>query len=512
MPTQASLQLVNCTNNGLTGLVDHKYQMDSWSFGAVANMNYKVYQVKFYSGSHDEDDSGEAIFSMNGENVFLLQARSDDHSGHYLQLQIPVTVPNMVLAIAPNGNVTGAQDPASIKWIPLSDNQGTVQLGYIQSNSQNMGLALVDLTVLFGDGGAAAIYMQAITNNNLSYQQEQTLLGTLQSNFPPLVTDGGSWMGQLSAVIGKQALSQICLPGTHDSGMNQISNATFGARAANAQTQTLTIGEQLLQGIRYIDCRPVIWDGELYLGHFSYSSKIGWAGATGQPWSDVLNDIVSFLQVPGRSKELILLDFSHGFNYDNPANSGSYGFSKTDSITWLNTISAALGDVLYKNANVNPNAVVLADMLSTGAQLIARFDSSFSDGLASNNGFWTDQQMVINGGYSDTDDLNKMVSDQLQKLTANSHTTPALFLTSWTLTQTTAEAVLGIPSLETMAGEANPVLYQNIENYIANHNINPEIYPNIIITDYADDNVTHILELVVQINSLVNPTGVSQLI
>ena len=294
--------------------------------------------------------------------------------------------------------------------------------------------------------------------------------------------------------------------------MSVISNGTFGASTANAQTQTLTIGQQLLQGIRYIDCRPVILGGELYLGHFSYSSELGWLGATGEPWQDVINDIISFLTQPERNKELILLDFSHGFNYDNPANSGSYGFSNADSITWLNSISAALGNVLYKNADVSPNTAVLNDMLSTRAQVIARFDDSFSDGLVSSNGFWTNEQMVINGGYSNTDDLGAMVNDQLQKLTENSHATSALFLTSWTLTQTTAEAILSFPSLEVMAGEANPVLYPNIENYIANNRINPETYPNVMITDYADDSVTRILELAVQINTLVNNVAASQLI
>lgn len=512
MPTQASLQLLNCTNNGLNGVVEHQYQMNIWSFGPIANMNYKIYPVKFYSGSYDEDDSAEATFSMNGEDIFSLQARSDNSSAHFLQVQVLVTVPGMVLALAANDNVTGAQDPTSIKWIPLNSNQETVQLGYIESDSQNMGLAVIDLSVLFGDAATVAVYMQAITDDNLNYQQAQTLLSNVQSHFSPSVTEGGSWMGQLSAVIGKQVLSKICLPGTHDSGMSQISNATFGARAANAQTQTLTIGQQLLQGIRYIDCRPVIWNGEQYLGHFSYSSALGWVGATGERWQNVLNDITSFLAQPGRSKELILLDFSHGFNYDNPANKGGYGFSKTDSIAWLNSVAAALGNVLYKNAAVSPDTAVLNDMLNTGAQVIARFDGSFSDGLASSNGFWTDEQMVINGGYSDTGDLHFMVSDQLQKLTENSHDTSALFLTSWTLTQTTEEAVLGIPSLETMAGKANPVLYPNIENYIANNRINPETYPNLMITDYADDSVTRILELAVQINTLLSNVAASQLI
>ena len=149
MLTQASLQLVNCTNNTLTGVALHQYQMNLWSFGAIPNMNYKVYPVEFYSGSYDEDDGAEAAFSMNGENIFLLLARSDDSSGHYLQVQVQVTVPGMVLALAANGNVTGAQDPTGIKWMPLNNNQGTAELGYIESDSQNMGLALVDLTVLF---------------------------------------------------------------------------------------------------------------------------------------------------------------------------------------------------------------------------------------------------------------------------------------------------------------------------------------------------------------------------
>ena len=59
------------------------------------------------------------------------------------------------------------------------------------------------------------------------------------------------WMGQDMAFIGNKRLADIAIPGTHDSGTARVS----GLLASTAKTQTQSIGQQLQDGIRYLDLR-----------------------------------------------------------------------------------------------------------------------------------------------------------------------------------------------------------------------------------------------------------------
>ena len=514
MATQTTLQLVNCTASALSRTAQHSYQMDTWTFGDTPNLNYTLNPVEFYSGSHDQDDGGEATFSSNGTDLFTLLAHTNDSSVHSLQVQVTTSINNFVLAIAPASGVVGTQNPTSVQWIPLHSSPNPVMIGTLQSNGGMMGLGLVDLNTIFGDPDTATIYFQAISTNSLSYQQEQILLETVNNNFAPVVTDGATWMAQLFSTIGGQQLSNICLPGTHDSGMSQVSNASVGAYAGNTQTQTLTIEQQLLQGIRYIDCRPTIWKGELYFGHFSYTNTLdlGWLGATGQSWDEIVKDITNFFSVPGRNQELLVLDFCNGLNYDNPYGKDSYGLSPADSDIWLNSINNNLGSLLYKRTgNTNPCTEILSNILTNNVQIIAHFDNTFNSTLLTpENGFWTDNQWKFGGSYKDTNDLQTMVDDQKQKMLnyVHSNEDPGLLITSWTLTQDTKQAIFCNPTIEQLSEAPNNTLLQYMEGWIAINQINNRIYPNMIITNYANENVTQILNLTTQINLLINSPAV----
>jgi hypothetical protein len=512
MPTKANIQIVNCSNFSLVGKATAHYQMEQWDFGTTSNQNYNVYAVEFYSGSHDEDDSGKAEFSFNGENAFELIADSNSHSGHYIDALIQGNAPGIVIAMIANGFLINTLDPSAVNWYALDGGTGQYQLGFINSNTQQMGIGLVDLNILFDDPTEVQSYYAAIQGNNLTYAQELTLMLEVQRIYAPLITDLDSWMGQMLSVIGNAPLEKICLPGTHDSGMDQVSHAIYG-RAANTQTQTLSIGEQLMQGIRYIDCRPVIWENNgsssgCYLGHFSYITVLGWVGATGQNWQDVMDQIKQFLQAPAHRNEVILLDFSNAFNVND--NGTGYGLNETDTRFWLKTLTDTLGSYLYKGKPANPpNGKTLNEILQSGAQIIARFDNNFTASLIDpQNGYWSDDLMTISGGYSDTNDLDYMVTDQVKKL-KQSHTDdyPGMFLTSWTLTQDSGQAFAGIPSIATLAASANALSFVTFEELFLGNDITTTTYPNIIITDYANEPDTRILEVAIRVNHLVNASA-----
>ena len=60
------------------------------------------------------------------------------------------------------------------------------------------------------------------------------------------------WMNLMAADLSGKKLAEVVLPGTHDSGTGGISDLT-GPWVAKAQGRT--VGEQLNDGIRYLDFR-----------------------------------------------------------------------------------------------------------------------------------------------------------------------------------------------------------------------------------------------------------------
>lgn len=109
--------------------------------------------------------------------------------------------------------------------------------------------------------------------------------------------DSANWM---SKVAGGKMLSELNIPGTHDSFTGHIPEFTRNWHILGAQvaTQDRTIAEQLERGIRYIDIRLKLKDGELICYH-SF-----WAGITFQFVLDMVED---FLKAHDRETVIMLL-------------------------------------------------------------------------------------------------------------------------------------------------------------------------------------------------------------
>ncbi len=88
--------------------------------------------------------------------------------------------------------------------------------------------------------------------------------------------DMRNWMSRI--VDTTKPLSQISLPGTHDS-------AAWGMYLPATNTQTLSIGDQLRAGVRFLDIRLGLSSGALYLYHgsvyllLSFDDVLGWIDA-----------------------------------------------------------------------------------------------------------------------------------------------------------------------------------------------------------------------------------------
>lgn len=123
------------------------------------------------------------------------------------------------------------------------------------------------------------------------------------------------WMKDNWEAIKDRKLTEIVIPGTHDSGTNDI-----GADGAGmARSQAKSVGEQLKDGIRYFDLRaaeskhrdcadPSVWwivhggligdPSSWYGGWTFYSYRV----------DTVLNEIQAFITKPGNENEIVILD------------------------------------------------------------------------------------------------------------------------------------------------------------------------------------------------------------
>jgi hypothetical protein len=90
-------------------------------------------------------------------------------------------------------------------------------------------------------------------------------VGQFSSSNPP-----ASWMQANLSMIGDRALRHLCIPGSHESGMSVNHPGTAVGVSDAVLTQKVSIGNQLVLGARYFDCRPVISSGQFVSGHYSY--------------------------------------------------------------------------------------------------------------------------------------------------------------------------------------------------------------------------------------------------
>lgn len=238
-------------------------------------------------------------------------------------------------------------------------------------------------------------------------------------------------MQQNLRTLGSRPLHKICMPGTHDAGMGDITHVDVIPKdimAAFTQTQSLKILGQLNMGSRYFDLRPEISDGGYWTGH--YTGKLG---ARGQEISSIISDINTFTQT---CAELIILNFSHSLQSDQ-------GWREFTQAEWNSLYAELLG--LNNRFIISPpeandlSLLPLSRFIGTGkAAVVIVIEAPAGINLDSyrDKGFYLPSQLNVYNEYSNTNDCVKMVQDQVQKMQSfMSSGDKRLFLISWTLTQ-----------------------------------------------------------------------------
>lgn len=395
------ITLVNGTPYDWTRTNLHSYQMNAWSFPEriAAGTTATVY-VEWDQGIFDtqSDDAGEANYALSGTPyTFEIRARAKDG------FNLSAAFTNL----STSGNTTGS----------------TLDLGWIH-----------DGTVAFVLAGDAS--------------------GFISNNMPT------AWMQGNLRRLGGRTLRQICIPGSHDAGMSELNGSTAFATHDNTLTQTTDILGQLSAGSRYFDIRPVISGGQYFTGHYSKISELdgSWQGGNGQSIDAIVSNINAYT---ASSSELVILSLSHDYNTDE----GNTSYRPFTQQEW-----DGLFQVLSKlhNLYVAPAGTTdltqrrLSDFIGGGKAavvVVLRSGSGVSLGKYAGQGFYPATDFPRNGGYSDTDDLDRMSSDQLSKMKQSKPSLNApYFELSWTLTQQGLEVVTG-PSVRELAKKADQAIY-----------------------------------------------------
>lgn len=222
----------------------------------------------------------------------------------------------------------------------------------------------------------------AIDNNNSGSPEGNQAVITVTI----LNQNAANWMGDVNTQTGgkffQQTFSQICLPGSHDTGMSVLTESTTFSTAGNTQTQVLNMGQQLNAGVRYFDIRPAFWDidswnknGLLYTGHFSDSTD--GQGSLGQDMISLLQQVASF--VDANKNEVVILKFSHYASQDTTG-FGTHQMNGDPQIAGsglIPNVKQYLGNNIYtnNNADINIGELKLGDVIQSGKRVICIFDS-----------------------------------------------------------------------------------------------------------------------------------------
>ncbi|WP_413495396.1 hypothetical protein [Morganella psychrotolerans] len=432
-----NLVIINGTTSKWYKIHQHSYQMDEWSFPEIIDRGARAgTHIEFNTtfGNDINNDAGEVTYELEGTTnamSFTIQARCVNNE-FFLQVHFK--------------NIsTTSHDKGSICKIGWEHN-GTVYfvLSYIER----------------------------------SYISSCDLIAS-------------DWMQNSPLQVQNTKLKELCMPGTHDSGMSFYTADTTHARHCNTVTQYKGIFEQLEMGARYFDVRPVLYKNDFYTGHYgNTNTPVGWQGANGQSISSIINEVNSFT---ASHKELIILNFSHALNRDN----NYWDFTKDD---W-NKLIAKLSSIknLYCIENYKKQDLTekyLNSFIYKQASVLLIFEGKNIDlGNKEGLGFFYHSDFNTYNSYSDTEDVSYMISDQTEKM--NKQTPGRHFLLSWTLTQSAINAISCWSSILQLATTANWELYRAYDNTTKNH------YPNILYIDGMKD--TSAAAISIAINSYLHP-------
>jgi hypothetical protein len=282
---------------------------------------------------------------------------------------------------------------------------------------------------------------------------------------PSAVIDTANWMKNIPDTT---RLDGIMMPGSHDAGMSELNHCSVGANSQNTQTQSGSIGQQLLDGSRYFDVRVDYDHEELVTYH-----RTGPLGCNGQSLIQILDEAQDFLVA--HAGETAILKFSHIRN--------SVGPDQNATKSKINDLLNGYNAVIYTNpmTNINLAQLTLGDVRG---KMIVVFDytehiNSSTGRFCYHDGSSAEPNITVYDVYAEESDYEAMKANQLQKWKEFGGMGKGyLFLLSWTLTY---------GNIQEHAAEANAKLSDVLYDQIIKNGASK---PNIVYIDFVDSTVT----------------------
>ncbi|CAH1392367.1 unnamed protein product [Nezara viridula] len=306
--------------------------------------------------------------------------------------------------------------------------------------------------------------------------------------------DGANWMRDNINTLGKRTLKEICMPGSHDSGMSSFVSGTSMSHSCNVLTQSLPIKGQLENGARYFDVRPDIVRGNAYhTGHYMKLPGGTCIGGNGQSMVSIVDEINEFIS---NHNELVIVKLSHSLN------AGRCGFFSMHEWEFVLRI---LDNT--RNLYVNKDKKVRLDKLTLnhftnngtkGAVLYITNESEVKLWHRLGQGFFYESNLNLYDVYANTNLLPRMMKDQIKKLKEVSK--KYFFLLSWTLTQGAKGAILCRMKLSRSIKELAVLAHDSLPKIIPE--INSDVFPNVLYVD--DIRNTEIVSVAMDINNKLN--------
>ena len=303
---------------------------------------------------------------------------------------------------------------------------------------------------------------------------------------PDLNFSAANWMSSFSEVLKDKRLNEIVLPGTHDSGTYPITEeskrsdiflnlgplnsfiAKIGYRWA--KTQDLSIREQLLSGIRYLDFRVFCdeIDVSFHLVH----------GFVGSNLIDELHEVSNF--VKNHSKEMIVVDMR------TLTNCNRFMVNKL-----LEETSVILKDeLLSPPADKTNNLPTFGEVSASGRTILVFLSQGYSSG---NHPWVWKREHFLEEPFADTSDID-VLADFIMTKTSEPLNPGSLFVSQTILTPGVQDVLMGLAgsdrgSLREMSIQSNARLLDWFRGLSADNRL------NIVMMDFPDKDLIRKLAL-----------------
>ena len=269
--------IVNATSKSLNLTYQHSYQMNTWAFKSISQQSMERFYIEYNTTSTKThgDDAGKATFQLDdASESFQLQARYPYNSGE-CGLKV---------------NWSDLKSIDSYAVFPPPDQNNIGELGW------------------FHNGSLSLLIMEKGVRNTVStiLPESDSIVGA-EKNLPyPLTFLYDKWMFYYSDVLGKLTLTEMTLPGTHDSGTYK---PKFPPGDLWIRTQNLPIVQQLQLGVRVLDLRI----GQISPGNYEIVHDI-WR--TSYTLTAAFKEVTDFIDNDATGKEIVILDFHMFVNLD----------------------------------------------------------------------------------------------------------------------------------------------------------------------------------------------------